>query len=85
MSGYTRYDGTAWDYISDGQKFNQVATNPATDRVWGLLRNDQIAEYYPNLGRWIKDATQPKSVFRLAVDSNGRPATINRSDNIDYK
>jgi len=66
---------TVWDYISDGQKFKQVATNPATDRVWGVLYpGGKIAEYNPNLGRWIEDKTMPKSVSRLAVDSNGRPA-----------
>ena len=72
--GYNRYVNTTWDYISDGQKFYQVATNSATDRVWGSPHMGKIAEYNPNLGRWIEDKTMPESARRLAVDSNGRPA-----------
>ena len=33
---YFRYENSAWEYISDGQKFEQVATNP-TDRIWGVI------------------------------------------------
>ena len=86
-TGFSRYNAPlAWDYISDGQKFYQVATNPATDRVWGMLSNRKIAEYNPNLGRWIEDKTMPESARRLAVDSNGRPAIRSRKGkNIEYK
>ena len=97
---YFRYENSAWEYISDGKKFEQVASNP-TDRIWGVM-NDwavgyQIAEYDQNLGKWKKDATQPELASWnnydlnialgniLFVDSNGRPAFTTNEGNLWYK
>ena len=40
---YFRYENSAWEYISDGLKFEQMATNP-TDRIW-VVMNDWAVGY----------------------------------------